>query len=118
MDQIMVDEVFMRDVTDVTGAMDAIKSAKIVEFNSLDDAITRREVGITGQSIKQTIPLAVEVDGLGYHYVNYNKVLPVAVAAMKEVASATESVEADEALQESSEDGERQCQGHHGSAEG
>ena len=49
MDQIMVDEVFMRDVTDVTGAMDAIKSAKIVEFNSLDDAITRREVGITGQ---------------------------------------------------------------------
>lgn len=85
MSRVMVDESFMRDETPVSGALDALLKARVVEYTDCGATGNIRRQGVVGQSMEDS--LAVEVDGLGYHYVDHEKLVPLLVAAVQELAA-------------------------------
>ena len=92
MSRVMVDEKFMRNEESVTGALDAVKAMRVVEFTTSGSMGDARQQGVVGQSLTENAPLAVEVDGIGYHYVDHEKLVPLLVAAIQELAAATRVV--------------------------
>ena len=83
-EKVMMDERYMGGREDITGALTALKNVKAVTFDP-QGVGSYLMTGLVGQSLKTTVPTALEVDGMGYHYVDMTQVIPVLVAAVNEL---------------------------------
>ena len=57
MSRVMVDEKFMRNEEPVTGALDAVKAMRVVEFTTSGSMGDARQQGVVGQSLTENAPL-------------------------------------------------------------
>jgi hypothetical protein len=89
----LMDERMMLNQTEITGALEALKHAKAVEYTAMSANEARRQYGITGQSIKDVLPDATETDGLGNVNLDLTALVPPIVAALQEVAERLEKLE-------------------------
>ena len=82
------DERLKDDVTVLTGALDKILKLRGVEFNWNDKATrTGHDVGVIAQEVQQQLPEAVNARSDGYLAVDYNKIIPLLIEAIKELNS-------------------------------
>ena len=85
-EKVMMDERYMGGREDITGALTALKNVKAVTFDP-QGVGSYLMTGLVGQSLKTAVPTALEVDGMGYHYVDMTQVIPVLVAAVNELSA-------------------------------
>ena len=83
-EKVMMDERYMGKREDITGALTALKNVKAVTFDP-QGVGSYLMTGLVGQSLKTAVPTALEIDGMGYHYVDMTQVIPVLVAAVNEL---------------------------------
>ena len=89
----MMDGRFMPEKTEITGALAAVKAADAVEYAA--QGINGTKVyAVDGNSIKESLPRAVCVDGLGMAQVELESLVPVLFAAVKELSARVEALEA------------------------
>lgn len=90
--KVMMDQRFMAKREEITGVLHALKGVEVCTFEPSDGFNASRKAGIVGQTLKSVVPSAVEVDGMGYHYVYLDQVIPALVAAINELASEVSSL--------------------------
>lgn len=91
---VMMDDRYMIEPEVVSGALDAICSVDVKTYQSLRSVADSRVFGVSGQSLKAVLPHTVEVDGMGVHYVYLDQLVPVLVAAVKELSEKVRQLEA------------------------
>lgn len=89
-DRTMMDGRYMADAKPITDALQKLAAVKAVEFRSLNGYGARMRYGVEGQSMIDKLPLAVEKDAMGFHYVELDQMIPVLVAAINELAAKCE----------------------------
>lgn len=90
-DRTLMDSRYMDDATPITNALQKLAAVRAVEFKSLNGYDSRMRYGVEGQSMVDKLPLAVEKDVMGFHYVELDQLIPVIIAAINELASKTGS---------------------------
>ena len=90
-ERVLMDGRYMDDKTDLTGALTALSKIQAVTFKSLGCDDTRTRYGVVGQSLQSAAPYAVEVDATGFYYVELDQLIPLMIAAIKELKVKSES---------------------------
>ena len=90
-ERVLMDGRYMDDKTDLTGALTALSKIQAVTFKSLGCDDTRTRYGVVGQSLTSAAPYAVEVDATGFYYVELDQLIPLMIAAIKELKVKSES---------------------------
>jgi hypothetical protein len=83
------------NIKSITSALDKIDSINGVEYDwntELQDVHTGRDVGVIAQEIEQVLPEAVVTRDTGYKAVNYDKVIPLLLQAIKELKAEVRSL--------------------------
>lgn len=93
MSRVMMDKRFMVDAKPIKGALKSLTKAEAVEFKTMDSVQAGRSYGVTGQSIRTDFPFAVEVDGMGNHYVKSEQLVPILLAAIQELSAKVTKLE-------------------------
>lgn len=93
MSRVMMDSRYMVNAKPLKGALKALDGAKTVVYETMDALNARKQYGVTGQSIEEQLPCAVEVDGLGNRYVKPEQLVAVLVAAVKELSARVAKLE-------------------------
>ena len=89
---ILMDARTMHNTEVLKGALAITKKMKPVTYDVMDGFASRRDIGIVGDTIGE-IPSAVEVDGIGFKYVDLIKLVPVLVGAVQELTKKVEALE-------------------------
>lgn len=89
-EKVLIDERFLSDVQNISGALEAVKAMRPVSFKSLNGFNSFKRYGVVGQSLVGVADPAVEKNGMGYCYVNMEQLIPVLVAAIQELAEKAE----------------------------
>lgn len=92
--RIMMDERFMLNKVELDDALGMLADAKAYEFTTMEASNSRRRYGVSGQSLVEKCPAAVECDGLGYYYVNADQLVPVLAAAVLELKAKVDALSA------------------------
>jgi Chaperone of endosialidase/Major tropism determinant N-terminal domain len=82
------DERLKDNIKPITSALDKIDNISGVEYDwntDLQDVHTGHDVGVIAQEIEQVLPEAVITRDNGYKAVNYDKVIPLLLQAIKEL---------------------------------
>ncbi len=85
------DERFKENIHDIDNALDRIEKIKGVEFNWKRDEYPdydfsdEEQVGFIAQDLKEILPEVVSVGSNGYHSIDYGKLTPVLVEAVKQL---------------------------------
>ena len=82
----IADSRYMMNKEQIDKALDGIAAAEVVSFSPMDALSSRRKYGITAESIEKAFPFAVETDGMGMKYVDYEALVPVLFKAIAELA--------------------------------
>ena len=93
MSRIMMDDKYMYYQEPVENVLESLKKAKVVEYTTMAATESSRRYGVTGQSLKQGLPNAVEVDGMGLHFVKTECLVPVLIQAIQELTAKVEALE-------------------------
>ena len=83
------------NIKPIASALDKIDNINGVEYDwniELQSAHTGHDVGVIAQEIEQVLPEAVETRDSGYKAVNYNKVIPLLLQAIKELKAEVEAL--------------------------
>lgn len=86
-EKVMMDQRFMSERKNITNALAALKQIEAVTYEPQNGFVAYPRSGLVGQSLASTVPTALEVDGMGYHYVEMEQVIPTIVAAVKELSA-------------------------------
>lgn len=94
MSRTMMDDRYMYYKEPVENVLESLKKADVVEYTTMAATESSRKYGVTGQSLKQVLPNAVEVDGMGLHFVHTECLVPILVQAIQELTAKVEALEA------------------------
>ena len=86
--KIAANRQFMLNVKPVEDALEGVLAADPVEYAPMDALDTRRRYGLSAESIEKAFPFAVETDGMGMKYINYEALVPVLFKAIAELSAA------------------------------
>ena len=89
------DERLKNNITPITSALDKIEHINGVEYDwntELQDIHTGHDVGVIAQEVEQILPEAVITRNDGYKAVNYDKVIPLLLQAIKELKAEVRSL--------------------------
>lgn len=86
-EKVLMDDRFMAKREAITGACALLKQIEAIRFANTNGFNSFVKTGVSGQSVKKAVPEAVEVDGMGYHYVELEQLIPVLVAAVNELSA-------------------------------
>ncbi|MBD3218649.1 MAG: hypothetical protein GF310_10260 [candidate division Zixibacteria bacterium] len=101
------DERFKENIHEINNALDQIEKIKGVEFNWKRDEYPdydfsdEEQIGFIAQDIKEVLPEVVSVGSDGYHSIDYGKLTPVLVEAVKQLK--TENDQKDRQIEELSQ---------------
>jgi len=94
------DERYKKDVTPIAGAIDKLDRLRGVSFNWRQDEYHDQEfndkpqLGLIAQEVKEVFPELVMQDNEGYYSVDYVKLTPVLVEAVKELKAENDALKA------------------------
>lgn len=89
----MMDGRYMPEKAAIKGALDAVKAVDAVEYAA--QGINGTKVyAVDGYQLKDLLPLAAHVDGIGMAQVDLAALVPPLFAAVKELAARVEALEA------------------------
>lgn len=94
MSRIMMDDRYMHYQEPIENVLESLKKAKVAEYTTMAATESSRRYGVTGQSLRQSLPNAVEVDGMGNHLVRMECLVPVLILAVQELTARVEALEA------------------------
>ena len=80
------DSRYMLNKIPLEGVVDKLAQAEVVEYSPMDATDASRHYGVVGQSIEKLFPFAVEIDGMGNRFVNYEALVPVLLQAVIELS--------------------------------
>ena len=73
------------NITPLEGAIDKISSLHGIYFNNRGESADEREVGVIAQEVEEVLPEVVSEDDEGYKSVDYTKLTPLLIEAVKEL---------------------------------
>ena len=94
--RILMDARYMHNVEPVSEESGVFDAAKVVIFTPMTATESRRMYGIEAQSL-ENVPLAVETDGMGMKYVNFEQLIPLLVNEVKYLSARVKALESSKA---------------------
>jgi hypothetical protein len=91
------DSRFKNDVKKYTNGLDAVSKLDAVTYTYNTEKFSdknfpkEKQVGFIAQAVETVVPEAVKKDSEGFHYVNYQMLVPVLTEAVKELSSKIDS---------------------------
>lgn len=92
-DRSMMDLRYMADSKAIENAVERLEAIKAVEFKQLMAMDARMRYGLVGQTMRGVADQAVEVDGMGHHYVELDQLVPMLVSAVQELSARVKELE-------------------------
>ena len=83
------------NITPLEGAIDKISSLHGIYFNNRGESADEREVGVIAQEVEKVLPEVVSEDADGYKSVDYSKLTPLLIEAVKEQQVQIEMLQAE-----------------------
>jgi hypothetical protein len=78
------------NITLLRGAIEKVSALKGIYFNFKGESSDNREVGVIAQDVEKVLPELVSTDKQGYKSVDYTKLTPVLIEAVKELKAENE----------------------------
>jgi hypothetical protein len=94
------DERFKENIHDIDNALDQVERIKGVEFSWKKedypdyDFSDEEQIGFIAQDLKEVLPEVVSVGSDGYHSIDYGKLTPVLVEAVKQLKTENDELRA------------------------
>ena len=83
---------FKENITPLENAVAKVSSIRGIYFNNLGESPEEREVGVIAQEVETVLPEVVSEDAEGYKSVDYSKLTPLLVEAIKELKKENEEL--------------------------
>lgn len=78
------------NITPLSGAIEKVSSLKGIYFNFKGKSSDNREIGVIAQDVEKVLPELVSTNEQGYKSVDYTKLTPVLIEAVKELKAENE----------------------------
>jgi len=82
------------NITPLTNAIDKVSALRGVYFNFKAESPSERQVGVIAQEVEAVLPEVVSTDAQGYKSVDYSKLTPLLIEAVKELKAHDEELKA------------------------
>lgn len=89
------DERLKNDIVAIPNALQKLETLQGVEYNwntELQNVYSGHDVGVLAQEVEQVLPEAVTQKDNGYKAVNYEKIIPLLIEAIKELKAEVETL--------------------------
>jgi hypothetical protein len=83
------------NITPLTNAIDKVSALRGIYFNLKGESPSKREVGVIAQEVEAVLPEVVSTDAQGYKSVDYSKLTPLLIEAVKGQQAQIESLKAE-----------------------
>jgi len=80
------------NITPLRKAVEKVSSLRGIYFNNKGESPDKREVGVIAQDVEKVLPELVSTNEQGYKSVDYTKLTPVLIEAVKELKAENESL--------------------------
>ncbi|HUT29124.1 MAG TPA: tail fiber domain-containing protein [Sedimentisphaerales bacterium] len=80
------------NITPLRNAVEKVSCLKGIYFNNKGESSDNREVGVIAQDVEKVLPELVSTNKQGYKSVDYTKLTPVLIEAVKELKAENESL--------------------------
>ncbi len=80
------------NITPLTKAIDKVSALRGIYFNLKGESPSNREVGVIAQEVEKVLPEVVSEDTQGYKSVDYSKLTPLLIEAVKELKTQNEGL--------------------------
>jgi hypothetical protein len=90
---VFSDARYKTDVVSLTNALNIVGSINGYYYKYINDKSEKQQIGVIAQELEKILPELVYTDDEGYKSVDYSKLTPVLVEAIKEQQSIIESLE-------------------------
>jgi len=81
------------NITPLENGVEKVSCLKGIYFNNKGDSPDKREVGVIAQDVEKVLPELVSTDKLGYKSVDYTKLTPVLIEAVKELKAENDELQ-------------------------
>lgn len=82
------------NITPLTNAIEKVSALRGIYFNLKGESPSKREVGVIAQEVERVLPEVVSEDDKGYKSVDYSKLTPLLIEAVKELKKENEALKA------------------------
>jgi len=79
------------NIAPLTNAIDKVSALRGIYFNLKGEPASKREVGVIAQEVESVLPEVVSTDAQGYKSVDYSKLTPLLIEAVKELKTKDEA---------------------------
>jgi hypothetical protein len=83
------------NITPLENAIEKVSSIRGIYFTNTGEPTEKREVGVAAQEVEKVLPEVVSEDAKGYKSVDYSKLTPVLIEAVKEQQAQIEELKAE-----------------------
>lgn len=99
-----LDSRYMANAKALTDALAKVKTLNVVTYNDGASVVKPESIGISAQDLQPVIPFAVTQDGVGLMFADQSELVPVLVAAIKELEARVTALEASSSEVEETKD--------------
>ena len=86
------DERLKENIAPLRNGIEKISALKAIYFNNKGESSANREVGVIAQDVEKVLPELVSTNEQGYKSVDYTKLTPVLIEAVKELKAENDSL--------------------------
>lgn len=80
------------NIVPLDNALEKVTSIRSVYFNNIGESENNREIGVIAQEVEKVLPEVVSEDAQGYKSVDYSKLTPLLIEAVKEQQTQIEAL--------------------------